>query len=161
MSNYNPYKSALSAAAAELSSPQAQCYYVNRAQQDLQTALVLIIQFGCFAYALGAQFREWAEGVEQNAKMPITNVIPITLKALPPADSDPITNVIPITLCLPSFAPIALLPAAIDKPARLPSRWVGESVIVTPAPKATRAPRARKAPTSAPKGKGKKQPVIA
>jgi hypothetical protein len=64
---YHPVKAALSAAAAELTSPQAQCYYIIRAQQDIQTAIVLIIQFGCFAYALGAQCRQWVDEMEQQA----------------------------------------------------------------------------------------------
>jgi hypothetical protein len=55
--HYNPFASALSAGAAELSSPAARRFYINRAQQDLQTALIVIVQFGCFAYALCSQYR--------------------------------------------------------------------------------------------------------
>jgi hypothetical protein len=148
MSNYNPFKSALSAAAAELSSPAAKRFYINRAQQDLQTAFVLIVQFGCIAYALGASARQWVEDMEQSEQV---QPAPVALKALPPAAES-------IALCLPpTSAPIALLSAGVKKPRRLPANWVGETVLITPAPK---APRNRKPAAKAPaKGKMKKAPV--
>jgi hypothetical protein len=138
MSNYNPYTSALSAAAAELTSLEAQRYYINRAQQDVQTAIVLIIQFGCFAYALGAQCRQWMDEMEQSAQ-----VIPVTLKALPCTSLKEVVDVIPVTHYLPTFAPVALLSAGASKPHRLPARWVGEAVLITPAPVATKPKRNR------------------
>ncbi|HEY9825224.1 MAG TPA: hypothetical protein V6D19_07235, partial [Stenomitos sp.] len=67
MSNYNPYISALKTAAAELTSDEAKAYYSLRAQQDIQTAFVLIVQLGCFAYALGQQCRGWLDSLEQSA----------------------------------------------------------------------------------------------
>jgi hypothetical protein len=146
-SEYHPVKAAITAAISELSSPAARQYYVNRAQQDLQTAFVLIVQFGCLAYTLGAQCRQWLEDLEQSAQ---AEPALVTLKALPSAAES-------IPLCLPSFTPIALLSAGIDKPRRLPANWVGETVLITPAPK---APRTRKPAAKAPaKGKNRKTPV--
>jgi hypothetical protein len=151
---YHPVKAALSAAAAELTSPEAQRYYINRVQQDVQTAIVFIIQFGCFAYALGAQCRKWANEMEQSAQ-----VISSTLKALPCASLDEVTSIISSTHYLPAFAPVALLSAGASKPHRLPARWVGETVLITPAPVATKPKRNRtKSPTQLiePPTKGKR-----
>jgi len=106
---------------------------------------VLIVQFGCIAYALGSQCRQWVEDLEQLAH---GEVYPSTLKALPPADSGTVIAVYPSTLFLPTSAPIALLSAGVEKPRRLPANWVGETVLITPAPK---APRTRK--PSKPKAK--------
>jgi hypothetical protein len=139
---YNPYRSALSAAFSELSSPTARRYYSLRAQQDLQTALVLSIQFACFAYALGAQFRAWAEGLEQSAQsrfevggalvlaQPAAVIVPmIPVKVVAIASVKP--------LAITGYQPIALLnPAPKVKKPRKPAP-----------PKPPKAPKAKTKPT--------------
>jgi hypothetical protein len=72
--HYNPFASALSAAAAELSSSKAQRYYSIRAQQDLQTAFILILQLGCFAIALCAWCRQWVEDFERSARVSFEHI---------------------------------------------------------------------------------------
>jgi hypothetical protein len=114
---YHPLTAALSAVSAELSSPQAKRYYSLRAQQDFQAALVLIIQFGCFAYALGAQFREWTEDVNVTDSGDIAQ--PIVHGALVLAQSAAVVApMIPVRIvaiatvqpkALTAFTPVALL----------------------------------------------------
>lgn len=100
MNIYNPYRAAVAAAFSELSSPAAKRYYINRAQADIQTAFVLIVQFGCMAYALGAAARQFVD-------------------PLSPATSEPASSLSPATpspkLLPAAAAPIALLPPARDR----------------------------------------------
>jgi hypothetical protein len=67
MSNYNPFKSALSAAVSELSSPKAKTYYVHRAQQDVFAVIALVVGMSCFAYEMGSQLRAWTDKLEAGA----------------------------------------------------------------------------------------------
>jgi hypothetical protein len=125
MQRYNPYVSSLSAATAELTSPQAQSYYVNRAQQDLQTAFVLIVQFGCIAFALGQSCRQWVDEMEQSAQM-IQPVAPGALVLATPTAL--VAPMIPVRVeviatvqpkALTAFTPVALLnPAPTPKTKR-------------------------------------------
>jgi hypothetical protein len=64
MNTYNPYTAALSAAVSELTSENARRYYSLRSAQDIQTILVLIVQFGCMAYELGAAARQFMDDFE-------------------------------------------------------------------------------------------------
>lgn len=73
MKRYNPYISAFQAAAAELSSADAQAYYLSRAAGDIDrclTAYQYTVQFCQFVIALGAQLREWCDELEYNARAP-------------------------------------------------------------------------------------------
>jgi Rho termination factor, N-terminal domain len=121
MKRYNPFASALSAAISEITSDHAKRYYINRAQQDLQTIFVLILQFGCFAYACGAQCRQFVNDAEQPMRESGCSAI-----ALYSATSSVLVSDIfvePVTVAcvfpvqpkaLPSYQPIALLPAVQD-----------------------------------------------
>jgi hypothetical protein len=147
MSNYNPYTSALSAAAAELTSPEAQRYYINRAQQDVQTSIVLIIQFGCFAYAFGAQCRKWAEDVT------VTDSGDIAQSIAPGA----LVLATPAAIVAP-MVPVCVVAIASVTPAALPS--FQPFALLNPAPKAKRTrTKSPTQPTEAPvKGKRGRKP---
>ena len=151
---YNPVRAALSAAAAELSSPAARRFYATRAQQDIQGTLIFIVQFGCIAYALGQTCRQWVASS---------------------AASSPSSAASSAAICIPNFltpvprrreagqVPGDLIPVRVVAIASItPAALAGYSPIalLSPAPKAkrTRKPAAAQAlakPTAAPtKGKG-------
>jgi hypothetical protein len=162
MQRYNPYVSSLSAATAELTSPKSQSYYVNRAQQDLQTAFVLVVQFGCIAFALGQSCRQWVDEMEQSAQaiQPVAPgalvlATPTALVApMIPVRVEVIASVEP--LAITGYQPIALLnPAQKAKRNRKPATPKG-SKAKTKIPKADALmgerdrwmPAPRKAPTT-------------
>jgi hypothetical protein len=141
MQRYSPFRSALSAAAAELSSPAARRFYVNRAQQDLQTALVLIVQLGCFAFAFGQSCRQWMDEMEQ----------PVAPGAIVRAES--------AAVALPApTVPVRVVAIASVTPAALPS--FQPFALLNPAPKAKRnRAKSPTQPTEAPvKGKRGRKP---
>jgi hypothetical protein len=121
MKSYNPFASAFRAAVSELTSDQAKRHYINRAQQDLQTIFVLIFQFGCFAYACGAQCRQFANDAEQPTLESGCSAIALYSATSSALVSDifvePVTVACVFTVqlkVLPSYQPIALLPAVQD-----------------------------------------------
>jgi hypothetical protein len=124
MQRYSPFRSALSAAAAELSSPAARRFYVNRAQQDLQTALVLIVQLGCFAFAFGQSCRQWMDEMEQSAQ-----VQPVAPGAIVRAESAAVALLAPT-------ASVRVVAIASVTPAALPS--FQHFALLSPTPKAKR-----------------------
>lgn len=151
--SYNPFRSAFTAAAAELTSPAARRYYSRRAQQDIQAIFVLVFELACMAYELGAQCRQWVDDLEQSAQATPTPQAPAAISAvriaglLTPAQDATVNNYgTSAPYALAGFAPIALL---------------------MPAPKAKRtrkpaAPKSPAQPTEAPaKGKRGRKPKAA
>jgi hypothetical protein len=111
MSNnrYSPFASAFRAAVSELTSDQAKRYYINRTQQDLQTSLIVIAQFACLAYVLGAQCRQWLDAPVQPTHE--SECFAIALN-----------NANPSTLFLTKFEPVTILSVSTIHPKALPSR---------------------------------------
>jgi hypothetical protein len=127
MNSYNPFASAFAAAMTELTSDNAKRYYLVRAQQDLQTSFVLILQFACIAYALGQQCRQWMD--ERVGSASYSNAAPETEYAIVPSFTrtpsivsdifvGPTIEVVAVTDCgplaLPPIRYAGLLPAATD-----------------------------------------------
>jgi hypothetical protein len=122
MKRYSPFASALSAAISELTSDQATRYYSIRAQQDIQTTLDLVLGFACFAYAFGQQCRQWMNAEQPSECLAIA--LPEAKEIVLVSDSSIVQTAIkPVTVtvlsvttvqtrALPTYQPIALLPAA-------------------------------------------------
>jgi hypothetical protein len=114
MSNSNPFTSAFRAAYSELTSDQAKEFYAQRAVEDFHATIGVITALGMIAFYLGQQCRQMLEPSEPTAVAlyfaPSTALISdnfcqpiaiVSVSAVQPKG-------------LPTYQPIALLPAARD-----------------------------------------------